>query len=35
MKSAAIASLMLFFSGLAALIYQTLWVKQLALVVGV
>lgn len=29
------ASLLLFFSGLATLIYQTLWVKQLALVVGV
>ncbi len=29
------ATAILFFSGLAALIYQTLWVKQLALVVGV
>ena len=26
---------MLFFSGLAALVYQTIWIKQLALVVGV
>jgi len=34
MKSAAIASLMLFFSELAALIYQSLGGKQLALVVG-
>ncbi|NJK63875.1 MAG: fused MFS/spermidine synthase [Synechococcaceae cyanobacterium SM2_3_1] len=34
-KPLASASLLLFFSGLAALIYQTLWVKQLALVVGV
>jgi predicted membrane-bound spermidine synthase len=34
-KPIASASLLLFFSGSAALIYQTLWVKQLALVVGV
>lgn len=35
MKPPVLASIILFFSGLAALIYQTLWVKQLALVVGV
>ncbi|MDJ0592058.1 MAG: fused MFS/spermidine synthase [Pleurocapsa sp. MO_226.B13] len=35
MKLSATAIALLFFSGLAALIYQTLWVKQLALVVGV
>jgi spermidine synthase len=35
MKPPILASIILFFSGLAALIYQTLWVKQLALVVGV
>jgi spermidine synthase len=35
MKSSLLASVILFCSGLAALIYQTLWVKQLALVVGV
>ncbi len=35
MKSSVTAIALLFFSGLAALIYQTLWVKQLALVVGV
>jgi predicted membrane-bound spermidine synthase len=35
MKLSFTASILLFFSGLAALVYQTLWVKQLALVVGV
>jgi predicted membrane-bound spermidine synthase len=35
MKCSVIASILLFFSGLAALIYQTLWIKQLALVIGV
>jgi len=35
MRLSLVASLFLFFSGVTALIYQTLWVKQLALVVGV
>jgi hypothetical protein len=35
MKSSTTAAALLFFSGVAALIYQTLWVKQLTLVVGV
>lgn len=35
MKPPVLASFILLLSGLAALIYQTLWVKQLALVVGV
>ncbi|MGF1458060.1 MAG: fused MFS/spermidine synthase [Leptolyngbyaceae cyanobacterium] len=35
MKSSVTATIILFFSGLAALIYQTIWIKQLALVVGV
>lgn len=34
MKPSITAGILLFFSGLAALVYQTLWVKQLALVVG-
>lgn len=34
-RSAAVASLLLFLSGTAALVYQVLWIKQLSLVVGV
>ena len=34
-SSRSIAKGLLFFSGLAALVYQTIWIKQLMLVVGV
>lgn len=35
MQPSIVSALLLFFSGTAALVYQTLWVKQLTLVVGV
>ncbi len=35
MNVVTLAKALLFFSGVAALIYQTIWIKQLTLVVGV